>query len=233
MDLENVQKLAEFDSPTVANGLELLGVRDPSIGYTGPDVRALMPEMGARVGVVVTARLDTTTAGTDQTSMSLFWEWLRLIEQQANAHTNGADSMPVFAVIESVGVRPRYTVTIGDGMGTQLAMAGAVGFLTNGCIRDIAGVRAIPLPCWGAGLSPMHGRLRWLDIQSPVVIDGMTVRPGDVIHADENGAISIPPEVADQLYEKALEVRTKEATMFAKLRQPGMTIGRYLQEAGL
>ncbi|MBI3972657.1 MAG: hypothetical protein HY332_15375 [Chloroflexi bacterium] len=236
MDIENVKRLVEFDTPTVANGLELLGVRDPSVGYTGPDVRALMPEMGARAGIAVTARLDTTTAGTDQASMALFWEWLRLIEQQARAHANGSAAVPMFAVVESVGPRPRHTVTIGDGMGTQLAMAGAVGFLTNGCIRDIAGVRAVPLPCWAAGLSPMHGRLRWLDIQSPVVIDGMTVRPGDVLHADENGALCLPPEVADQVYDKALAVREKEAALFARLRavrERGLTITQYLDSMGV
>ena len=42
MNIEAIQKLIEFDTPTVANGLELLGMRDPAAGYTGPDVRALM-----------------------------------------------------------------------------------------------------------------------------------------------------------------------------------------------
>ena len=37
MNWENVLKLAEFDTPTVANGLEMLGVQDPSVGYTGPE----------------------------------------------------------------------------------------------------------------------------------------------------------------------------------------------------
>ena len=63
MDYEKIRRLVEFDSPTVANGLELLEVQDPTVGYTGPDVRALMPELGPRVGIAVTARMDSTTAG--------------------------------------------------------------------------------------------------------------------------------------------------------------------------
>jgi regulator of RNase E activity RraA len=218
-----LKQLAAFDTPTVGNGLELLGVRDPSGGYTGPDVRALMPEMGVRAGIAVTARLDTTSPGTDETTMDVFWEMVRASERLSNG-----SEVPVFAVIESVGLRPRYTVTIGDGMGTHLKNAGAVGFLTNGCIRDISGVRAVPLACWAAGLSPMHGRLRWLDTGSPVVIDGMTVRPGDVIHADENGALCFPAELTGRVLEKAGVVRDKEARMFETLRQPGMTVDRYL-----
>ena len=226
MNLEKILKLLEFDTPTVANGLEKLEVQDPTVGYTGPDVRALMPDMGPRIGVAVTARMDTTTAGTD-TPPSMFLDWLRMIHKA----TQGGQ-WPVFAVMESVGPRVRHTVTIGDGMGTMMRLAGAVAFLTNGCIRDLEGVRAVPLPCWAAGLTPMHGRLRWLDIGSPVVIDGMTVRPGDIIHADVNGAIVIPPKVADQVYEKAVAVREYEEKLFARLRAPGMTIEKYLAEQG-
>jgi hypothetical protein len=240
--LETLTLLGQLDTPTVANGLERLAVRDPSGGYTGPDVRALMPELGVRVGVAVTARLDTTSPGTDETTMGVFWALLRQVERLSGVHANGTGlpggdqaaagaraGVPVFVVIESVGLRPRATVTIGDGMGTHLVNAGAVGFLTNGCVRDAAGLRAVPLPCWAAGLSPMHGRLRWLDTGSPVVVDGVTVRPGDLIHADENGALCFPADLAPAVAEQALAVRDHEARMFETLRTPGMTVDRYLQ----
>ena len=219
MNLADVKRLLEFDTPTVANGLEMLEVRDPSGGYAGPDVRALTPELGRRVGIAVTARMNTTSPGTDRPE-SLFLDLLRAI--QAVAKSNGSESVPVFAVMESVGPRPRYTVTIGDIMATMLKMAGAVGFLTNGSIRDLEGIQAVQLACWGTGLSPMHGRIRWLDVNSPVVIDGMTVRPGDVIHADINGALVIPPDVSDQVYDKVLLVQERERKLLAKLRETGL-----------
>lgn len=225
MDIEKIKKLVEFDTPTVCNGLEMLKAQDPTVGYTGPDVRALMPELGPRVGVAVTARMDTTTAGTDN-PQSLWVEWLRLMQKAASG--DGGQTIPVFAVIESVGPKPRSTVTIGDGMGTMMRMAGAVAYLTNGSIRDIEGVRNVPLPCWATGISPMHGRLRWLDVNSTVIIDGMTVKPGDFIHADVNGVMVIPAAVADQVYDKAKAVRESEAAFFAKLRSPGMTLDAYL-----
>ncbi len=228
MDLDQVRRLVEFDTPTVANGLERLGVRDPSFGYTGPDVRSLMPESGARVGIAVTARMDTTSPGFENPP-SMFDAWIRLMVEVAEQH---GPATPIFAVMESVGLRPRYTVTIGDGMGTILRLAGAVGFLTNGSIRDIEGVRAVPLPCWAAGVSPMHGIMSWLDVGSPVVIDGATIRTGDVIHADENGALVIPPNVADRVLEEAAAVRASEAVLFARLRAPGMSIEAYLQGDG-
>lgn len=223
MNIAAIQKLSEFDTPTVCNGLERLGVRDPSAGYTGPDVRALMPDFGARVGIAVTARMDTTTPGIENPP-SLFNAWLRLMVAAAQT------GLPVFAVMESVGLRPRYTVTIGDGMATMMKLAGAVAFITNGSIRDLDGVRAVGLPCWAAGLSPMHGAMRWLDVNSAVVIDGMTVHPGDIVHADVNGAVAIPSEVAEQVYAQAAEVRQREAALFARWRAADYTIEKYLAE---
>src|SRR5947208_8130312 len=101
MNIEKIKRLVEFDTPTVSNGLGRLGVRDPSAGYTGPDIRALMPEMGARVGVAVTARLDTTSPGTER-SESRFADMLRLVQEASRG--DGAGKLPVFAVIESVGL---------------------------------------------------------------------------------------------------------------------------------
>jgi len=225
MNWDKILKLQEFDSCTVANGLEMLGARDPSAGYTGPDVRALMPQLGRRVGIAVTARMDTTSPGMDNPP-SLFYDWIRLMV--AAARSNGGQPVPVIAVMESVGPRPRYTVTIGDHMATVMKMAGATGFLTNGSIRDLEGVTDVPLPCWATGLSPMHGKLRWLDVNSPVVIDGMVVRPGDVIAADVNGVLCIPRDVADQVYDKALAVQEKERTLFTKLSEPGLTVENYI-----
>jgi len=224
MNAQNILKLLDFDTPTVANGLEMLDVRDPSIGYTGPDVRALMPDFGPRVGIAVTSRMDTTSGGHDNPP-SLFKDWILLMREAAQS------GLPIFAVMESVGPRARNTVTIGDGMGTIMMLAGASAFLSNGSIRDLDGVREIGLPCWGAGLSPMHGKMRWLDVGNAVVIDGMTVQPGDIIHADVNGTLVIPPAVADQVYAKAQLVREREANLFSKWRAPGYTLKEYLDEA--
>ncbi|MBI5878521.1 MAG: hypothetical protein HZB53_12805 [Chloroflexi bacterium] len=223
MNIDRIKGLLEFDTPTVANGFEMLDVRDPSVGYTGPDVRALMPDFGPRVGIAVTSRMDTTSGGSDNPP-SLMKEWILLMQEAART------GLPVFAVMEAVGPRPRYTVTIGDGMATIMLLAGATAFISNGAMRDLAGVHDVGLACWAAGLSVMHGKMRWLDVGSPVMIDGMAVRNGDIIHADINGAFCMPPDLADKVYEQALDVRQREQTLFAKWRAPGYTLDDYLND---
>ena len=227
MNTDKVKKLLEIDTPTVSNGMGQLGVREDAYGYAGPDIRALMPEMGTQVGIAVTARLDTTSPGSEQTGQRhLYFEWLQMMIEAARL--GGEGTMPVFAVIEGVGLRPKHTVVIGGGMGTAMLRAGAVAFITNAAIRDIRGLREVPMPCWGAGTSPMHGQMRWLDVGSTVIIDGMTIRNGDVIHADENGAVVLPAVVADQVYDKAMEVREYETQLFRQTRDPNVDFQTWL-----
>ena len=57
MNLADVKRLLEFDTPTVANGLEMLEVRDPSGGYAGPDVRALTPELNKPTQIMLPCRV--------------------------------------------------------------------------------------------------------------------------------------------------------------------------------
>ena len=152
MNAANLKKLLDFDTPTVSNGLGLLGVRDNSYGYTGPDVRALMPDMGRRVGVAVTARMDTTSPG-EEGNKSLFGDWLRLMVEARDS--GDGEPVPIFAVIESVGLRPRHTVTIGDGMGTQMRMAGAVAPTSpTAAYATCKAYRTFPCPAGPPGSHP-------------------------------------------------------------------------------
>ena len=131
--------------------------------------------------------------------------------------------LPVMAVMESVGPRPRHTVTIGDGMATcHDAWPAAAALSATAASAIIEGVRQAGPALLGGRLSAvMHGKLRWLDVGSPVVIDGMTVRTGDIIHADINGVLVIPWAVADQVYDKAVAVRQRETRALRQLA-PGL-----------
>ncbi|MBV7335814.1 RraA family protein [Chloroflexi bacterium TSY] len=217
MNIEQLLQLKEFSTTTIATAISMLNLRDPAAGFTGPDTRALMPDLGPQIGVAVTARLDTTTGGTEMPE-TRFYEWLLHIREVS--HSFGAEQIPVFVVVEAVGQRPRNTV-LGHVMAELMKLAGAVALLTNGSVRDIEGLREVPLACWAAGLAPMHGTMRWLDFDLPVVVDGMTVRPGDFVHADVNGATVMPVSAVGQVYEQAIAVKERDRGFYAKMAEPG------------
>ena len=150
MNYEKIRRLVEFDSPTVAQRPGAAGGAGP--GRSGTPGRTSAPShrsSGPRVGIAVTARMDTTTAGTDKPG-SLFNDWLRSIQRAARSA--GAEGLPVFTVMESVGPRPRYTVTIGDGMATAHdAGRGSRVFDQREASGTWPACVNVPLACWGRG----------------------------------------------------------------------------------
>ena len=71
---------------------------------------------------------------------------------------------------------------------------GLSGALTNGVMRDL-GDLAEDFPVVAGSVGPSHGFVHVREIDTPVNIFGMTVTPGELIHADRHGAVVIPNEV--------------------------------------
>ena len=110
---------------------------------------------------------------------------------------------------------------MGPMIAAQIRLAGAVGLITNGCVRDLQKLRELGMACWANGLAPMHGRMHWLDLNRTVVIDGMTVNPGDCIHADVNGAVAFPSNAVDRVYAQVVAIRQRDADFYQQMAEPG------------
>ena len=67
---------------------------------------------------------------------------------------------------------------------------------------------------------PSHAYVHVVDVGKPVRIGGLTVRPGDLIHADRHGVVTIPHEIAAEVAARAREVEAGERTMIEYFRSP-------------
>ncbi len=106
---------------------------------------------------------------------------------------------------------------------------GCLGVITDGSIRDI--------PQWAPGfqalagmLNPSHAYVHLDGFGDDVSVHGMTVRSGDLIHADQHGAIVIPANLAAKLPEAAELVRTPRGTDPRHRAQPRLLLEK-LKEA--
>lgn len=92
----------------------------------------------------------------------------------------------------------------GELMSTGAKTAGAAATVVNSTVRDLAQVRALGYPLFGAGPSPVGvtGKKEPVESQVPVTIGGTEVKPGDLVFGDVDGVVCIPREhlvaVADQ-----------------------------------
>lgn len=197
---EQLEELRSVDSPTVANAIEAFKVRDDTQGFLGMEIRCLTPEFGVMVGYAVTATADSTTP---RRPRRLEGE-MRLLDAIAAA------TKPAVLVIQDVGPKRTHSCFLGDVIATWSRRLGAVGVLTDGGIRDLAGILPLGFHAFAAGSVVSHGTFNIVDIGIPVEISGVRIQPGDLIHGDANGVTTIPLEVADKVYSECQKVRERE-----------------------
>ena len=80
------------------------------------------------------------------------------------------------------------------------------------------------------GLNPCvsHAYVRLVDFGKPVTIAGVTIRPGDLLHADRHGVCIIPLEVAGKLAEACAEVERRERPLLDICRSGDFNLEEYI-----
>lgn len=108
----------------------------------------------------------------------------------------------------------------GEMMGTYAMKKGLAGVIVDGPIRDTAALREMGLPIWSTWISPSHPERRGPgSVNTPVHCAGTTVHPGDIVVADADGVIAIPPHDFARVVELARQRVDKEARIIAGLLQ--------------
>ncbi len=98
--------------------------------------------------------------------------------------------------------------------------SGAVGFVTDGCVRDLVGLKSVGLPAWSMGVTPNSPHRNGPGtIGMPVNIAGHGVRSGDIVVADQDGVVIIPSEMLASVLAKLPGIRAAEAAADESVRQ--------------
>ncbi|MFN9504607.1 MAG: RraA family protein [Rubrivivax sp.] len=98
--------------------------------------------------------------------------------------------------------------------------SGAVGFVTDGCVRDLVGIRQVGLPAWAIGVTPNSpNRSGPGTVGFPVQVAGLRVCSGDVVVADLDGVVVVPQERLAELLVRLPAIRAAEAAADAVVRQ--------------
>jgi regulator of RNase E activity RraA len=114
-------------------------------------------------------------------------------------------------------------------MATALQAFGFVGLMTSGAGRDVEQVRQLQLPCWAASVVVSHGYPQIVELGVPVMIGGLRVQPGDLLHADANGLVQIPPSIAAGVADLCAPYIQAEEITLSYLKAPSPTVAGYRQ----
>ena len=110
---------------------------------------------------------------------------------------------------------------IGGLMATAAKARGMAGMILDGGARDIAEIRSLGLPVYAASISPATAVSRYASVAAniPVQCGGVTITPGDIIVANEDGIVAVPKDKAQEVLKRAIEIDERETKMVPMIKQ--------------
>lgn len=126
------------------------------------------------------------------------------------------DSLKANEVYVCTGASPRYALW-GELMSSRALHLKAAGAICDGYCRDSAGILKLDHPtfCYGSYGQDQGPRGKVVDFGIPIEIEGVRIRPGDLIFGDRDGVLVVPREAEKEAISRALEKVTTESA-FAK-----------------
>ena len=129
------------------------------------------------------------------------------------------EAMPAgcIAVVDAMGVVDAGI--FGDILCARMKKRAVAGLVTDGVIRDKAGVLATDLPVWcrGASAPPSVAGLTFVGWQEPIACGGVAVFPNDVVVVDSDGAVLIPAALVDEVVAQAVEQERLEGWIMSEV----------------
>jgi regulator of RNase E activity RraA len=139
------------------------------------------------------------------------------------------EAMPpgCIAVVDAMGVTDAGI--FGDILCARIKHRGVTGLVTDGVVRDVAGVLGTGLPVWcqGAAAPPSVAGLTFVNWQEPIGCGGVAVFPDDVVVADQDGAVVIPHALLDGVVAQAVEQEHMETWIMAEVDKGAALPGLY------
>lgn len=223
-DPELVRQLQAVSSATASAMLHKMGVRQTFI--QGPVAR----QPGAKiVGPAVTLQFmpqrEDVASGVAQENVekrTALWAVFETVQP--------GDVL----VVQAFG--DRHTGCMGEMLLTYLTGRGGLGAVVDGCIRDYPKIRELGIPVWTVGVTPNYASQSTLfpwAYNVPIACSRVLVLPGDIVIADDDGAVLVPANLAPIVAERTLEHEEWEVFSRLKLAEGGSLSTYYpLNEEG-
>ncbi|MCY1368454.1 4-carboxy-4-hydroxy-2-oxoadipate aldolase/oxaloacetate decarboxylase [compost metagenome] len=142
-----------------------------------------------------------------------------------NAQKKAIDSVNEGEILVMEARGEKGTGTIGDILALRAQVRGAAAVITDGGVRDFSAVAAMDMPTYYSNPHPaVLGRrhIPW-DTDITIACGGTTVQPGDIIVADADGILVIPPALAEELADDSI-AQEREETFIAEMVHQGHSV---------
>lgn len=208
---QTLDKLRQFDTPTICNVIELFDIRPYNSGYMDGRIQACFPEMPPMVGFASTAAFRSGAPAAHGPAYGSFVDQVKSLADLPG---------PAVMVFEDLD-NPAVAATFGEILCSTYQAFGSVGLITSGGGRDLLQVKALGYPVFTAATICAHAYCQIMHLGLPVRVGGLAVDQGDLLHGDANGVTNIPLEIAADIADVADEYVAAEKIIIDYVRSAG------------
>jgi regulator of RNase E activity RraA len=215
LDPKIIETLSGISTATLTTVLLKKGLRNVWMRGTSP-LREGQPRLVGRAFTLrfVPAREDLATPES----------WSSPISTRA-----AIEAMPAgcIAVVDAMGVTDAGI--FGDILCARMKKRGVAALITDGVVRDVAGVLGTGLPVWcrGAAAPPSVAGLTFVNWQEPIGCGGVAVFPNDIVVVDTDGAVLVPAAMLDEVASLAAEQERLESWIMQEVESGASLPGLY------
>ena len=203
-----LEELRKFDSPTISNAIETFNVRPRTEGFMGPEIKCILQYEKPIVGYAATAIISSVKPPNSR-QKEMYYDYYANVKKTPS---------PTFLVIQDLDPTPIGSFW-GEVHATIHSALGCVGTITNGGVRDLDEVSQLGFGYFASCILVSHAYVHIVDYNCPVKVGGLTINPGDLLHADKHGVVLIPEEISQELAEACERVQLSEKPIIEGCRE--------------
>lgn len=133
---------------------------------------------------------------------------------------------PRILVLEDMDDPPGRGAFLGDVHAAILKALGCVGYLTNGAVRELPSVHKMGIELFAGSVAVSHAYAHIFDHGAKVKIGGMEVRPGDLLHGDRHGVLTVPAAIATKVPKAAEGLQSAEQKIIDFCRSRDFSVAK-------
>jgi len=211
----DLEKLRSIDTCTISNAIERLDVRLRNEGFASDVVRCQFPQFGPMVGYAVTGKIRSSMPPISSCCYHYNADWWEYVDSMPK---------PCIMVVEDTDDYPGFGALVGEVHAAIGLALDCVGYLSNGAVRDIPQVERQRFHLFAGSVSVSHAYAHIAEFGCPVEIGGLKINPGDLIHGDRHGVLTIPLSIAGEIPEMACKILEEERELIEFCRSRGFTL---------
>lgn len=214
---EDLDGLRQFDTCMIANAVETFKIRLRNTGFSDASIRCIFPDAPPLVGYAATARLqcgEPPIGGGTFRDRADFWN--RILKIPA----------PRILVLQDMDTPPGRGAFLGDMHAAILKALGCHGYVTNGAVRELPSVRVMGIHLFAGNVAVSHAYAHIFDVGAQVTLGGMEVRPGDLLHGDQHGLVTIPMDIAASVAKVAARLQQTEQKVIDFCRSSDFSVAK-------